>query len=167
MKKNWLSMAAVCLSVAALTGCGKKDQQQQQQTPELAVMTVGEEDATLQTGYPATLRGTNDVEIRPQIQGFITQVCVQEGQNVSRGQVLFRIDQVQLQAAVDAAKAQVSQARAAVDVAQANVNTQNTNCSNSKLLLSLGQRTARVGPEEPLLLHRHRPHFRHRRHTRL
>lgn len=136
MKKNWLSMAAVCLSVAALTGCGKKDQQQQQQTPELAVMTVGEEDATLQTGYPATLRGTNDVEIRPQIQGFITQVCVQEGQNVSRGQVLFRIDQVQLQAAVDAAKAQVSQARAAVDVAQANVNTQNTNCSNSKLLLS-------------------------------
>lgn len=136
MKKNWLSMAVMFLAFAGLVSCGKKEQQQQQQTPELAVMTIGEEDATLQTAYPATLRGTNDVEVRPQVQGFITQVCVQEGQRVAKGQVLFRIDQVQAKAAVDAAKGQVSQARAAVEVAQANVNTQTTNNNNSKLLLN-------------------------------
>ncbi len=138
MKKNWLSMSAIALGLCGLmlTACGKKDQQQQQAVPELAVMTVGEENATLETGYPATLHGTNDVEIRPQIQGFITQVCVQEGQRVAKGQVLFRIDQVQLQAAVDAAKGQVAQAKAAVEVALANVNTQQTNANNNKLLLN-------------------------------
>lgn len=138
MKKNWLSMLAIALGLCGLmlTACGKKDQQQQQAVPELAVMTVGEENATLETGYPATLHGTNDVEIRPQIQGFITQVCVQEGQRVAKGQVLFRIDQVQLQAAVDAAKGQVAQAKAAVEVALASVNTQQTNANNNKLLLN-------------------------------
>lgn len=118
-----------------LTGCSKKEQQQQSGTPELAVLTVGEEDATLQTAYPATLHGQNDVEIRPQISGFITKVCVQEGQHVSKGQTLFIIDQVQLQAAVDAAKAQVNQAQASIEVAQANVNTAQTNANNNKLLL--------------------------------
>lgn len=113
-----------------LLSCGKKQEQnaQQQQVPELAVVTVGEADASLESGYPATLHGENDVEIRPQITGFLTKVHVQEGQRVSAGQVLFTIDQVQLQAAVDAAKA-------AVAVAQANVNTAQTNATNNKILL--------------------------------
>ena len=81
-----------------LSACGKKQEgnAQQQQIPELSVITVGEEDASLESGYPATLHGENDVEIRPQITGFLTKVNVQEGQRVSAGQVLFTIDQVQL-----------------------------------------------------------------------
>jgi membrane fusion protein (multidrug efflux system) len=98
-------------------------------------MTVGECDATLESAYPATLRGTKDVEIRPQITGFITKVCVQEGQYVNKGQTLFVIDQVQLQAQVDAAKAAVAQCAASVEVAQANVNTAQTNVNNNKILL--------------------------------
>ena len=55
-----------------LSACGKKQEgnAQQQQIPELSVITVGEEDASLESGYPATLHGENDVEIRPQITGF-------------------------------------------------------------------------------------------------
>lgn len=138
MKVNFTltALGALCAGMLVMAGCGKQQQQQPQgMAPELAVLTIGEEDATLQTGYPATLRGQNDVEIRPQISGFITRVCVQEGQHVSKGQTLFIIDQVQLQAAVDAAKAQVNQAQAAVEVAQANVNTAQTNANNNKLLL--------------------------------
>lgn len=137
MKLNFthLSMMLVAVGAIGLVGCGKQQEQQQGGAPELAVLTVGEEDATLQTAYPATLRGLNDVEIRPQISGFITKVCVQEGQHVNKGQTLFIIDQVQLKAAVDAANAQVNQAKAAVDVAQANVNTAQTNANNNKLLL--------------------------------
>ncbi len=113
-----------------LSACGKKQEgnAQQQQIPELSVITVGEEDASLESGYPATLHGENDVEIRPQITGFLTKVNVQEGQRVSAGQVLFTIDQVQLKANVDAAQA-------AVAVAQANVNTAQTNANNNKILL--------------------------------
>ncbi len=137
-KKQLFTYAAMlCIGAGMLTGCGKKQegQQQQQQTPELAVMTVGPDSATLYTAYPATLHGRNDVEIRPQIPGFLTKVHVLEGQKVAAGQVLFTIDQVSLQASVDAAKSQVLQTEASVKVAEANVNTAQTNATNNKLLL--------------------------------
>lgn len=130
MKLNLMYVGAALLAVGTVsTGC-KKDggQQQQQQAPELAVMTVEAADASLMTAYPTTLQGVNDVEIRPQATGFLTKVNVREGQHVGRGQVLFEIDKVQLQAAVD-------QAKAAVNVAQANVNTAQTNANNNKQLL--------------------------------
>ena len=91
-------------------------------------MTITETDANLETSFPATLEGENDVEIRPQVSGFLTKVHVQDGQRVKKGQVLFTIDQVQLQAAVE-------QAEAAVAVARANVNTAQTNANNNKILL--------------------------------
>lgn len=130
IKKLKLFMLPAMAISLILTSCkGKEDQgQQQQQAPELSVMTVSEETTTLQNGMPTTLEGENDVEIRPQIQGFLTKVCVEEGQRVSKGQTLFIIDQVQLQASVEAAKA-------AVAVAQANVNTAQTNMNNNKQLL--------------------------------
>jgi membrane fusion protein (multidrug efflux system) len=114
--------------VTTLFSCSGDKQSEQQQAPEFAVITVGEEDAELETAYPASLHGKNDVEFRPQISGFLTKVHVQEGQHVSAGQVLFTIDQVQLKAAVE-------QAQSAVAVAQANVNTAQTNANNNKLLL--------------------------------
>ncbi|MDE7160520.1 MAG: efflux RND transporter periplasmic adaptor subunit [Muribaculaceae bacterium] len=131
MKINHLGYGAAMIALGSLmlAGCkGGDASQQQQQAPSLAVMTVTEEDASMNTVYPATLHGVNDVEIRPQISGFLTQVHVQEGQRVAAGQVLFTIDQVQLQAAVDAA-------RAAIEVAQANVNTAQTSANNNKILL--------------------------------
>lgn len=124
---SYLSLtAASCIMLFG--ACKGNDQQQSQQVPELAVMTVSEENTTLETAFPTTLRGQNDVEIRPQITGILTRVCVSEGQHVSRGQVLFEIDQVTLKAAVDAAAA-------AVQVAQAQVNTATTNANNNKILL--------------------------------
>lgn len=110
-----------------MTSCKGDNQTGQKTAPELATLTVSESDADLNTNYPATLHGKNDVEIRPQITGFLTKVHVKEGQKVAAGQLLFTIDQVQLQAAVDAA-------RAAVAVAQANVNTAQTNADNNKIL---------------------------------
>lgn len=113
----------------ALVACGSKDQTQQgMQAPVLSVMTVTETNSTLESAIPASLEGENDVEIRPQVSGFLTKVHVKDGEMVHKGQVLFTIDQVQLQAAVE-------QAKAAVAVAQANVNTAQTNADNNKILL--------------------------------
>ncbi|MCH5233200.1 MAG: efflux RND transporter periplasmic adaptor subunit [Muribaculaceae bacterium] len=109
--------------------CGDKNQNQQNNmAPQLAVLTVEETNSTLETAIPASLEGENDVEIRPQVTGFLTKVHVNDGQKVEKGQVLFTIDQVQLQAAVDQAAAQVA-------VAQAGVNTAQTNADNNKILL--------------------------------
>lgn len=115
------------LCIIGLASCKGKQQQQGAEAPELAVMTVGEQDTKMETGIPCSLEGANDVQIRPQIQGFLTKVCVEEGQKVSKGQTLFMIDQVTLQAAVDASQA-------AVAVAKANVNTAQTNANNNKIL---------------------------------
>lgn len=124
---NGLMLPAVAIALLLPSCKGKQDPQSNQQVPELAVLTVSEENTTLESGLPTTLEGENDVEIRPQIQGFLTKVCVEEGQKVAKGQTLFIIDQVQLQAQVDAAQA-------AVAVAQANVNTAQTNMNNNKML---------------------------------
>lgn len=129
MKQIYAAGITLTVVMASLTACkGKNQQNQEQPVPELAVMTIGEDVATLETGYPTTLKGENDVEIRPQISGFLTRVFVEEGQHVSKGQALFEIDKVQLQANVDAAKA-------AVAVAQSQVNTAQTNVNNNKILL--------------------------------
>lgn len=105
-------------SVALLTACGGAGQQQQmqQQAPEIATMVVEKGTSDLMSAYPATIKGKTDIDIRPQVSGFITKVHVDEGQRVHKGQVLFTLDQVQFQAAVD-------QAQAAVALAQTGVNT--------------------------------------------
>lgn len=128
MKIKGLLFSAAAFALVLSSCKGNQDQQQAQQAPELAVLTVTEENTTLESGMPTTLEGENDIEIRPQTQGFLTKVCVEEGQKVSNGQTLFIIDQVQLQAQVEAAQA-------AVAVAQANVNTATTNMNNNKMLL--------------------------------
>lgn len=62
--------------------------------------------------YSAVIEGKQDVEIRPQVSGTITKVCVEEGAAVRKGQVLFVIDQVPYEAALLKAQASVATAEA-------------------------------------------------------
>lgn len=107
-----------------MTSCGKKDQGQgqQQAAPKIGFISVAKTSADLESVYPATIKGQKDVQIRPQVSGFITKVCVDEGQQVSAGQVLFMIDQVQFEAAVNQAKAAVAAAQQQVNSAQITAN---------------------------------------------
>ncbi len=85
---------------------------------EYAVRTIETQSTELQTSYPATIRGVQDVEIRPKISGFITKMLVKEGQTVKKGQLLFEIDNVTYQAAVRQAKAAVNSAEAQLSTAK-------------------------------------------------
>lgn len=118
LKSATLYALSTVIAGSLLTSCGGQQQQQQAGAPEIAVMTVGDTNTTLQQSYPATLRGKTDIDIRPQVTGFITKVHVDEGQQVHKGQVLFTLDRVQFQAAVDQAQAQVATAKTAVSTAQ-------------------------------------------------
>ncbi len=89
-----------------------------QQTPEIAVMTLQPGNSDLSHSYAATIKGRTDIDIRPQVSGFITKVHVDEGQAVRKGQPLFTLDQVQYQAAVDQAVAQLASAKTAVETAR-------------------------------------------------
>lgn len=98
---------------------------------EFPVVTVGTSNTTMQSTYPAIIKGVQDVEIHPKVQGFITQINVKEGQTVSAGQVLFVLDNVTYQA-------QVRQAQAAVNTAQAACNTAKLSFENSQKLHTNG-----------------------------
>lgn len=115
-----LLTGAVALIATALSSCGGKSQTQGtgQTAPEVAVMTVQPGDITFESSFPATIKGKTDIAIRPQVTGFITKVHVDEGQHVRKGQTLFTLDQVQFQAAVEQAEANVASARSAVSTAE-------------------------------------------------
>jgi membrane fusion protein, multidrug efflux system len=61
--------------------------------PLLAVATITSENTITDTEYPASIQGTIDVEIRPQISGNLDRVLVDEGAYVSKGQTLFKINE--------------------------------------------------------------------------
>ena len=94
-----------------------------QPVAEYATMKVAPVNKTISTSYPATIRGRQDIEIFPQVSGFITRLCVREGQAVRKGQALFIIDQVPYQAALATAKANVQAANAGVATAQLTYNS--------------------------------------------
>ena len=97
MKSRLAHIVACCL--ALLSSCGQGDKGTGK-APEFAVIEAKTTTANLTNSYPATIKGKQDVEIRPMVSGFITKLHVDEGATVRKGQVLFSIDPVQYQAAV-------------------------------------------------------------------
>lgn len=128
MKPTTIRNAGVALLVAAMASmasCSKSNAPAfQQQAPEIAVMKIEPTVSELHTAFPAIIKGKTDIDIRPQVTGFITKVHVDEGQHVRKGQLLFTLDQVQFQAAVDQAQAAVNSAKVSVDNAQITADNQ-------------------------------------------
>ena len=89
---------------------------------EYPFSTVQTSGSVSESTYPASIKGVQDVEIRPKTSGFLTQVCVKEGQSVSAGQMLFVIDNATQQAAVRQAQAAVNTANTAVSTAELTYN---------------------------------------------
>ena len=121
--KNVNVMLVGALAVA-LSSCGKKDGQgaQQAQGPmPYDVVDVATKVVTSYDEYPANIEGTVNNELRAKIQGYITAVLVDEGQYVSKGQPLFRLETNVLSQNADAARSGVSAAVANVSAAAANV----------------------------------------------
>ena len=125
MKKNkFLMFAAAAVLFASCGGGGGRPTFGDNEYPVLAVGTSSTE---MQTTYPATIKGVQDVQICPKVQGFITQINVKEGQTVGVGQVLFVLDNATYQA-------QVRQSQASVNTAQAACNTAKLSYENAQKL---------------------------------
>ena len=120
-------MLMIVAFATALVSCGGGGGRPSFGDNEYPVVTVGTSSADMQTTYPAMIKGVQDVEIRPKVQGFLTQINVKEGQTVSAGQTLFVLDNETYQA-------QVRQAQANVNTAQQQVNTAQLTFENAKQL---------------------------------
>lgn len=117
MRTNTMWQIFALAVILTFTGC-KQTGNYNQPVAEYATVKIAPVNKTLFTNYPATIRGRQDIEIFPQVGGFVTRLCVEEGQTVRKGQTLFIIDQVPYQAALTTARANVAAADAGVATAQ-------------------------------------------------
>ena len=115
------------LTAVVLTSCGSKSKQMGEASNDFAVETVQATTADLKTSYPATIKGMQDIEIRPKVSGYLVKLLIDEGSTVRKGQPLFLIDSEQYRAAVKAAQAQVK-------VCKANIATQKLTVENKRML---------------------------------
>ncbi len=76
-----------------LSSCADKTQAPPPPPPVLPVAAITSENTITDTEYPASIQGTVDVEIRPQVSGNLDRVLVDEGAYVSKGQSLFKINE--------------------------------------------------------------------------
>lgn len=118
MKARSIVVLGLCL--LSFSAC-KQNNGEQAKAEEYPLLTLKPEDRELSVKYSAVIEGKQDVEVRPQVSGTLTQVCVEEGAHVRKGQVLFIIDQVPYQAAVEKAKAAVATAEANLATAKLNL----------------------------------------------
>ena len=115
MKQTFVKAAVMACFMAAVS-CGQAPTAMG--PAEYAVMTIATTDREIPINYSATSRGRQDIAIYPQVSGTIFELCVNEGQTVSKGQPLFIIDQVPYKAALQTAEANVAAAKAGVATAQ-------------------------------------------------
>ena len=129
-KMKCISLSRTAIIMAAMTvlsSCGGGQSGMKLGDDEFTVMAVHSTVSQQSTSYPATIKGIQDIEVRPQVSGFIVKLCVDEGATVRKGEALFQIDPTQYAAAK-------RQASAAVEMAKSNVNTLTLNEQQKKNL---------------------------------
>lgn len=105
------------LGVAILSqSCGQKGNQQSTAAmntgKSVSTVIAKKEVVTHAVTYPATVVALNETELRAEVNGYITNIFVQDGQTVTKGQKLFEIDRIRYQSAVEQAKANLQIAEA-------------------------------------------------------
>lgn len=119
--KNRLKIASlfVCGSLLVFSSCGDSKNPQAAmagpQTPTLPVVSVPTKTVTAYTTYPASIEGIVNSQVNAKISGYITDVLVDEGQKVKKGQTLFRLETQTLSQDAAAARANVNAAQVEVD----------------------------------------------------
>lgn len=112
---------AVLLAVAvSLAGCDARSESQPQAgppPPEVDVAPVVVESVTVWETFIGRLAAPETVQLRPRVSGYINEVAFEEGEPVSAGDLLFRIDPRPYEARVRAARASLAQARSQAKLA--------------------------------------------------
>ncbi|UKB86002.1 efflux RND transporter periplasmic adaptor subunit [Chryseobacterium sp. MEBOG06] len=126
----------VILSIAAfsLTAC-KKEAPKQDGAKPFPVVSVESKNIVGYQTFPATIQGRVNNDVRAKIQGYITQVLVDEGQYVSKGQPLFRLETNILNENAAASKAGIGAAESTIAAAQASVNAAQVEVNKLKPLV--------------------------------
>lgn len=122
-KQSFLSILAASVIIAS---CGKNDKSAQAggvpQVKEYKTLILQPESATLNSDYPASIQGQQNIEIRPRVEGYIDKIFVDEGAVVKAGQPLFKISAPEYEQQVRTASASIKSAQADLSAAKLAVN---------------------------------------------
>lgn len=106
-----------------MSSCGGNKGNSEPQAPQkYPTAIVSRENVTLESVYPVTVKGKEDIEIRPRIDGFIDAIYIDEGSVVRKGQALFKINSPSAEQSLTSARAAVKSAQAQVNIAKVDVN---------------------------------------------
>lgn len=119
--KRILCLIVVASALPSLfSSCSVNKAAEQKGPPPIQVTTseVKTGSATYHDEYPATVVALNQVELRPEVSGYIATISFKDGQHVTRGTKLYAIDQQQYQAAYDQSTANLNVAKSNLSKAQ-------------------------------------------------
>ncbi|MEZ0607360.1 efflux RND transporter periplasmic adaptor subunit [Fibrella sp. WM1] len=107
------STIKVLLSSLLLAGCsGQQETKQAEAAPELPVVQLTRQDATLDHDYAGNLEAVQNVEVRARVGGYLDKILVDEGQSVKQGQLLFQLNPAEYRVKIAEAQASMESAAA-------------------------------------------------------
>ena len=115
MQRLNLKGSAAFVALALLSACGKEQAPPPPPTPTVGVVTVGEESVVLTSELPGRIAAVETSEVRPQVSGVVRDRLFTEGAMVSKGQVLYAIEDAPYRAALASAQGQLAAAQSQIN----------------------------------------------------
>src|SRR5262245_5410549 len=109
--RYFITVMVICM----ISACGSSDKPAAPAAPPpvpVVIYTIQTGSSTFFDEYPATVVALNEVQLRPQVSGYITGIYFKDGQVVKQGQKLYSIDQQQYQANYNQAVANLNVTKA-------------------------------------------------------
>jgi membrane fusion protein (multidrug efflux system) len=115
MQQLNLKGSVALFALALLSACGKEQAPPPPPTPTVGVVTVGEESVVLTSELPGRIAAVETSEVRPQVSGVVRDRLFTEGAMVSKGQVLYAIEDAPYRAALASAQGQLGAAQSQIN----------------------------------------------------
>jgi len=117
MKKIIIYIPLLAIAAGLLvTGCSTKAKTNNEaaasDTLQLPVLTLNTQDTVLQKSYVADIQAQKNIEIRSRVRGFLEKIYIDEGKQVKKGQLLFKLNDQEFKVNLSKAKAALSNAMA-------------------------------------------------------
>lgn len=108
-------IVVACFLIVAAIACSKKEAPPPPPPPEVQVAEVVQKDVPIYIELVGSTLGSEDVEIRARVEGYLVSINFTEGSFVRKGQLLYKLDPKPFEVAIDQAKANLATAQAALE----------------------------------------------------
>lgn len=104
--------------LASLFGCNSSEKDLKKQPVQIQFVTPAKSDLPVFSEYVGQTFGKSDIQIPARVDGVVEQVHYKEGDQVTKGQLLYTIDPIEYQTKVDQADGELEKAKSELVNAQ-------------------------------------------------